>query len=160
MNSIRSSKMNQRQEKEMQERNPTMNRILLLLLLGAILLLSVPTQGAAQLWNGVISPSRGVDWSIAGIPGGLPDANWTQCGATIAPYSGSATTINNALASCGANHYVSLGAGTFSLTSTIVFPNSGHVVLRGAGANATFIQFTGSASPCNGTAAIICVMRS
>jgi hypothetical protein len=152
--------MNQRQEKEMQERNLPMNRSLLLLLLGAILLLSVPSPGAAQLWNGVISPKRGVDWSIAGIPGGLPDGNWTQCGATIAPYSGSATTINNALASCGANHYVSLGAGTFVLSSSIVFPNSGHVVLRGAGANATFIQFNGSASACNGTGAIICVMSS
>src|ERR1700675_4050418 len=75
----------------------------------------------AQSWSGIIDPSRAVDWRTAGVPGGIP-TNRTQCGSTIAAYNGPATTINNAIASCGgAGHFVSLGAGTFNLTSGIAF---------------------------------------
>jgi hypothetical protein len=104
-----------------------------------------------------------MDWTRAGAvpgsPGSLPDAAWTQCGSTIAAYSGTASTINNALSSCTANHYVLLAAGTFTISTPIAFPRNvtGHLALRGAGANSTFILFTGSGGACNGTDTVICI---
>ena len=95
--------------------------------------------GGGTPWSGIIDPSRAVEWSQAGIPGGLPDTAWTPCGAVIAPYSGTADKINAALAACT---YVLLGAGTFTLSSLIVFPTTGHIALRGAGADQTFLKFT------------------
>ena len=115
-------------------------RSFLLPLISILFCLSAISQ--AQLWSGVISSSRAVDWTQAGIPGGIPDASWTQCGSTIAAYSGTAATINSAISSCAANHYVLLGAGTFSLSSAVILGTS-NVVLRGQGANSTFIVFTG-----------------
>ncbi len=101
----------------------------------------------AQTWSGILAPARAVDWSGAGITGGLPSANWTQCGSTI-PAGSSAATINAALASCPANHYVQLAAGTFRLSSGINWSNS-NVALRGMGADQTLLVFTGETS-CNG----------
>lgn len=115
------------------------------LLLPPILVLALSLFSAAQpLWSGIIAPSRAVDWAGAGIPGGPPDANWTQCGSTIAAYSGSAAAINDAIAGCGVNHYVMLGAGTFNLSSGIDFTHHGNVALRGQGANSTLLVFTGA----------------
>ena len=130
------------------------------LLLGIfITFLIFPAVTHAQAWSGIISPSRAANWSIAGIPGGLPDGNWTQCGSTISPYSGTAAAINNALASCGTNQYVLLGSGRFNLSTGIVFPanTTGHVVLRGAGSNSTFLVFSGSGNACNGSSTLICI---
>jgi hypothetical protein len=123
-----------------------MRGTLLLLLPLALLCLSVNSD--AQLWSGIISPTRAIDWTQAGIPGGIPDANWTQCGSTIAAYSGSASTITSQLAKCGANQFVQLGPGTFTLTGSIVFPTTGNVVLRGMGPDTTFIVPT-SVSNCS-----------
>src|SRR5580704_3169202 len=115
--------------------------------------LSFPAiSNAQQLWSGVISPTRAITWSNAGIPGGLPDGSWTQCGSTIAPYGssgspGSTSTINSQLSACGAKTYVLLGSGTFYLTGTITPKNQ--QVVRGMGANSTFLQFYGQGS-CNG----------
>jgi hypothetical protein len=112
----------------------------------------------AQLWKGVIAPSRAVDWSNAGIPGGLPDGKWAQCGSTIAAYGtsgspGSTSAINMQIAGCRAKRYVQLGAGTFYLTGTIMLKNQ--VAIRGIGANATFIQFYGMGS-CGGLYSQFC----
>src|SRR5258707_3840201 len=87
-----------------EESNQVMKRSQLVLSF-FILVLMYPAVAQAQLWNGVISPSRAADWSQVGIPGGLPDANWTQCGSTIGAYTGTAATIVNQLATCGANQY-------------------------------------------------------
>jgi|HubBroStandDraft_2_1064218.scaffolds.fasta_scaffold00118_7 hypothetical protein len=105
----------------------------------------------AQLWSGVITPARGTDWTGAGIPGGIPSGSWTQCGSTIAAYSGPANAINAAISNCGTNQYVLLGPGTFTLNSSITFGGKNFVVLRGSGANSTFIVFTAEnqPSPCN-----------
>jgi hypothetical protein len=132
------------------------------LLLFFVTALIFPAVTHAQAWSGIISPSRAINWSGAGIGGGLPDATWTQCGSTIAAYSGSAATINSALASCGANKYVQLGSGTFTLSSNIVFPanTTGHLVLRGIGANSTFLQFTGYGTCNNGTSGTICIQST
>jgi hypothetical protein len=118
-------------------------RLLVIPLMSMVFFSSVFSH-AQQLWSGIIAPSRAVNWSGAGISGGLPDASWTQCGSTIAPYSGSATAINNAIANCGANHYVLLGTGTFNLSSGIDFNQHSNVVVRGQGANSTFLVFTGA----------------
>jgi hypothetical protein len=121
----------------------------------SLMLLCLSGHLHAQLWSGVIDPSRAVDWSSTnpGVVGGVPSASWTQCGSTIAAYSGTAAKINNALAACSANTYVLLGAGTFNLSTGIQMVSN--VVLRGSGANNTFLIFTGNNS-CGGEYASIC----
>ncbi len=117
-----------------------------------VVLLLCPAGSRAQSWSGIINPTRAIDWTQAGIPGGLPDGNWTQCGATIAAYTGPAAAINTQIQNCNANQYVLLGPGTFNLSSSIDFGNKSNVVLRGSGANATSVVFTssaGSVSSCN-----------
>jgi len=118
-----------------------------LLILLAVLIFAHIT--GAQSASGIISSSRSITWTSAGFPGtALPDAAWTQCGSTIAAYGSSGTpaspaTINSALAACGSNTYVLLGAGTFYLNGSIVVSQSSgrksNLVLRGSGSNSTFL---------------------
>ena len=129
-------------------------------LLIPIILLCLSVHSQAQSWSGILQPPRAVDWTHAGIAGGLPDTGWTQCGATIAAYSGGASAITTQLARCSANQYVQLGAGTFTLTGQITFPRTGHVALRGMGANSTFLVMSGPGVHCNQTTALICMMSS
>src|ERR1039458_8525962 len=132
-------------------------------LISIILILS--KSSGAQQWSGVLSPSRAIDWSQAGIPGGLPDANWKQCGATLtaASYGGSSSSPANApaitsvISGCAAQTYVQLGAGTFYLTGAIALKNQ--VALRGSGANQTFlVMYNNGSGTCNGqyTAISLC----
>lgn len=119
-------------------------------------------ESKAQLWSGVLAPNRGMNWAGAGIPGGLPDTSWTQCGPTISAYSGTGTAITNALASCGPNQYLQLASGTFNISPPLIsFPRntSGHLALRGMGANSTFINYSGGVN-CNGASAAICISSS
>jgi hypothetical protein len=118
---------------------------------------------SAQLWSGILDPSRAADWTVTGVTGGIP-TNRTQCGATIAAYSGTAATINAAIAACGANQYVLLGAGTFTLTTGIEFAPTykgtaaSNVTLRGSGPDQTQLVFTAvTGSSCNTP---ICLMDS
>jgi hypothetical protein len=127
-------------------------------LLFTLSLLYFSASAYSQNWNGIIAPTRAVDWSNAGVVGGIP-TNRTQCGATVAPYSGAPTAINNAIAACGANQYVSLGAGTFNLTSMINWGTQNNVTLRGQGANSTFIVFSGGGN-CGGVGADVCIAGS
>ena len=111
--------------------------------------------------SGIISTNRSADWTHAGIngystSGNLPSASWTQCGPTIAAYSGTGATILNALqhtgsgyTGCGANTYVQLAAGTFTLSTGIYSVGVSNTELRGAGANQTHLVFTGN-STCQG----------
>src|SRR5215471_21097592 len=71
-----------------------------------LLLFSIGAQ--AQTSAGILAPSRAIDWSQAGVPGGIPSASWTQCGSTIAA-GASAATITAAVQACPPNHYVLLG---------------------------------------------------
>jgi hypothetical protein len=108
--------------------------------------------GGSGLSAGLISTARSTDWTHAGVTGwggngAIPSASWTQCGATIAAYNGSATTITNAIAACGNNQFVKLGPGTFNLTGGIDFNHKAHVVLRGSGAKSTFLVPTAGATP-------------
>ena len=99
----------------------------------------------AQLWSGVLQSPRAIDWTTAGSAAVASSATWTQCGSTIAAGS-SLTTVNNAIASCGANHYVQLGAGTFNFSSSIEFNQHNNVKLVGMGANQTLIVFSNPGS--------------
>ena len=108
----------------------------------ALALLSLPALASAQPWSGIISPTRATDWSQAGLPAGLPDVNWTQCGQTITAYDGSADAISKRIQSCAANQFVLLGPGTFHLNTSIDFGRKANVALRGSGANSTFLVFS------------------
>jgi hypothetical protein len=122
----------------------------MLFCLSGVLCAQVPS------WSGILDPSRAIDWTQAGVVGGIPDANWAQCGSTIAAYSGSADAINTQIAKCPANTYVLLGPGTFNLSTGIQMYSN--VVLRGSGANSTFLVMTGSHG-CGGNTGWICFSR-
>ena len=107
----------------------------------------------AQAWSGIIAPSRAINWVNAGVAGGIVEPT-VQCGPTIAAYGtssapASSATINAAIQNCPAGEYVSLAAGTFYLSSAIWWWNgngpTSKVVLRGQGANSTFLVFSGKA---------------
>jgi hypothetical protein len=116
----------------------------------------------SQLWSGVIDPARAVDWTNAGISGGVPSSGWSNCttaacnllycnvnssGAGICTSSVSSTNvsvtnINAALTSATASTVVRVPSGTFTLTGNI-FTNRSSVVLRGAGPTATTFVLNG-----------------
>jgi hypothetical protein len=100
---------------------------------------------SAQPWSGILDPTRAINWQRAnvGVSGGIP-TNYTQCGATIAAYTGSAAAINAAISACGANQYVLLGSGTFNLSSSIVIQGKSSILLRGSGPNSTKLVFSGA----------------
>jgi hypothetical protein len=113
----------------------------------AFVISAMPIAARAQLWSGVIDPSRAIDWTSAGFPGVTPpDAAWTQCGSTIAPYGSSGapasgSTITNATAACSNDQYVQLGAGTFYINDDF-FVAHDYVVARGV-PGATFFVMSG-----------------
>jgi hypothetical protein len=86
-----------------------------------------------------------VPWASAGVSGGIPTRT-TACD-TIAAYTGTAATINTAIAGCASGQVVELGAGTFTLSTGITFGAS-NVTLRGAGADSTKLIINGVASGC------------
>ena len=118
-----------------------------------LVLLFIPAVSRAQAWSGIIAPSRAIDWSTAGVPGGIP--NRSAICATLSPGATTAQ-INSALSSCAANGVVFLNAGVYNLSSGITFGSKNNVTLRGAGANATFLIFS-SSSGCNGLSSSICI---
>lgn len=109
----------------------------------------------AQLWSGVIAPSRAVDWSGPGVAGGFP-VRTTIC-QTFSP-GATAAQISAALSSAACqNKVVFLNAGTYNLAAGIDFgAGTSNVTLRGAGANQTFLIFTGD-TPCHGNRGDICI---
>jgi concanavalin A-like lectin/glucanase superfamily protein len=118
------------------------------LLVGAALL-GLSTYSEAQT---IIDPSRRIDWSQAGVPGGIP--NRTTICATLNP-GATAGQINSAIAACS-NGVVFLNAGTYTLSTGINFGGNSNVTLRGAGPRQTVLRFTG-ADPCGGFAASVCL---
>ena len=121
-----------------------------------LLVLLLTSAAWPQAWVGVLDPSRAVDWSTAGIPGGIPSRS-TIC--TTLSAGASAASINSAIAACPSGDVVFLNAGTYNLSSGIDFATHSNVTLRGAGANSTFLVFTGYAG-CNGANADVCVEGS
>ncbi len=110
----------------------------------------------AQPWSGILDPSRAIDWSNAGVVGGIPSRT-TICttlgtagqSASYTQSSVTSTTINNAIASCGANQVVLLNPGTYTLATGIDFAGKSKVTLRGSGADQTLLAFSGG-NGCHG----------
>lgn len=109
---------------------------------------------AVTPWSGIIAPSRAIDWSQAGVVGGIP--NRTTICATLSAGATSAQ-INSAIASCPAGQVVSLGPGTYGGLSGVDFTGHPNVTLRGAGADQTLLVFT-STTGCNvSTGTLVCI---
>ena len=102
-----------------------------------------------------ISASRRIDWSAAGVPGGIP-VRATVCAALDA--RATAAQINGAIASCPAGQVVTLAAGTYNLSTGIVFNGKNNVTLRGAGPDRTFLVFAAGNS-CGGLGGDVCFMN-
>src|SRR6266436_249356 len=122
-----------------------------------IVTLMVPVTGRAQQWSGIIHPSRAINWSNVGVPGGIPTAT-TVC-ATLSPGVTTAQ-INAAIAGCGGSagnvKVVQLAVGTYNING-ITFNGTSYVVLRGAGANQTFLVFSGGGDSCHNHFSDVCV---
>src|SRR5260370_30255253 len=113
-----------------------------------VVLLAVPGGVRAQDWSGILAPTRAIDWSQTGIPGGVP-TNRTQCGATVnSPGSSvdATATIQSALNSCASNKYVLLAPGTFLINGSVNVPSN--VTLRGSGADQTILDCHGAGDAC------------
>ena len=102
-------------------------------------------------WSGIIDSSRAVDWSNAGVRGGIPTRT-TNC-ATFNP-GATAAQINLAIAKCPSGQVVFLNPGAYNLSAGLVA--KANVTLRGAGPDQTIISFS-SANGCGGEFADICV---
>jgi Pectate lyase superfamily protein len=92
----------------------------------------------AQLWAPILGPSQAIDWSKPGV-GEIP-ARRTKCAILLPPAT--LVEINSALASCPSGDAVYLAPGTYSIAGTISVPSN--VTLRGAGANLTILNATGT----------------
>jgi len=119
----------------------------------SVLLCFTASFSYAQTWSGIIAPARAVDWSKAGVSGGIP-ARATNC-ATLSP-GATVTQINSAISSCASGQTVFLNAGTYSLSGGIDFNGKDNVTLRGAGADKTLLVFSNNAS-CRGFSTPVCM---
>jgi hypothetical protein len=115
-----------------------------------------PIAAPGQQWSGIVDPSRAIDWSNAGIPGGIP--NRTTICATFNP-GASASQINSAISSCPSGQVVFLNAGTYNLSGGIIWNGKSNVTVRGAGADKTLLVFS-SGDSCTGQGADVCMRSS
>ena len=143
---------------------------MLIIALVAVAGLITSTPGYAQQWAGIIAPSRAVNWGNVGVKGGnpatggLPSDSWSACTtaactALATPANVTAANINTAIAGAPANTYIQLPAGTFVMSTGLVWNHKSNVELRGQGSNQTFLSFTGS-NVCQGTAGDLCFESS
>src|SRR5579872_529694 len=108
-----------------------------------------------ELWGGILDPSRAIDWTHAGVVGGIPTRT-TVC-ATLNP-GATGAQISSAIQGCPAGQVVTLGAGTFNIGDTGVTMKGG-VTLRGAGADKTLMVFQAT-TYCNNQNAAVCFAGS
>lgn len=120
-------------------------------LLAITVFLSLPLLLCAQ--TDPIDASRKIDWTSAGIPGGIPDRT-TICDTLSA--GATAAQINSAIAGCASGQVVFLNAGTYTLSSGITFSGTSNVTLRGAGADQTFLVINGTTGCIQSAAMGIC----
>jgi len=102
-------------------------------------------QLSAQSTAGILDPTRSINWSNAGVPGGIPNRG-IVCAAVDPAKYGTGTldataAIQNALNGCAANQVVYLGPGRYLITGGISVPSN--VTLRGAGAPNTILDAQG-----------------
>ena len=108
----------------------------------------------AQSWSGIIDPARAIDWTSAGVVGGIPTRT-TICATETS--SSTYSQINTDIQNCPLGQVVYLNPGTYNLTSGLVM--KGGVTLRGAGADQTLLVFTGY-NACYGLDSVICTHGS
>ena len=109
-------------------------------------LLFFSTFSHGQAWSGILAPARAVDWTNAGVPGGVPSGSWANCVTTAcntALSTPTAANINAACASAPARSVVQIPATTITLNASI-HCNTSNVVLRGAGTTQTTINLNGN----------------
>ena len=115
-------------------------------LISMLLLFSAVSYG--QAWSGILDPARGVDWTKAGVPGGIPtgwaNCTTTQCN-TVLNGTVTGASITAALASAPNQTVVRIPAGNFTLSGSIS-TNRSNVILRGAGPTQTSLNMTGGAN--------------
>ena len=119
-----------------------------------LLLSAIPLSAQAAPWSGILDPSRAIDWSQAGLTGGIP--NRTAVCATLNP-GATAAQINSAIQNCPSGQVVYLNAGTYDLSSGIVIKSN--ITLRGSGADQTILKFTGTVG-CLGKVVGVCMAGS
>jgi hypothetical protein len=118
----------------------------LLVLLACLIGLSKsPAIAQETLPQAIIPNDRRIDWSTAGIPGGIP-TRATICATIDSAYYGSGTrdargAIQAALDSCPAGQVVYLPQGTYLVVGTINLKNND--TLRGAGPGRTVLKHSG-----------------
>jgi hypothetical protein len=117
-----------------------------------------------QQWSGILSPSRAINWSGAGVTGGIP-ARSTIYQSLGAPGGSSSTVqsvtaaqINAALMACPAGEVVYLNPGIYNLSGSVIMQGISNCTLRGSGADQTDLVFSGASTSCGtGAATAICV---
>lgn len=138
-------------------REVTMSRRILVVAAVLVSCFALTTTSAqAQLWSGILAPTRAANWTQSGVAGGIPSRT-TIC-STLNP-GATASQINSAIANCGSGQVVYLNAGTYNLSAGIVFNGKSNVTLRGAGSNQTFLVFSNGGG-CHGYEADICIDSS
>src|SRR5215469_13455340 len=104
-----------------------------LFLFSIIVLFGAPTPIHPQAWSGVLDPTRAIDWSEAGIPGGIPNRTPNCATLNAATYgngsSDDTSAIHSALSSCHARQGVLLSARTLLVKASMLV--RAHEPLRG-----------------------------
>jgi hypothetical protein len=122
-----------------------------------LMLLCVYTCVEAQIWSGMLDPSRAINWTNAGatITNRTTICTTAQCNAL----TGSGVTganITAAWSTAPANSVVLLPAGTFTISGGIADVANSNVTLRGAGPGQTILNFTsGSSAACNSNVCVV-----
>lgn len=106
----------------------------------------------AQAWSGILPTTRAIDWTHAGVVGGIPSAAWPICatinpeGTAIAPVAPS--DISTAVTNCAVAHptggVVLLAPGNFYFNSAL--GTTSNVALRGSGADKTLVYLISNSS--------------
>lgn len=101
----------------------------------------------AQQWLGILDSTRAIDWTQAGVVGGIPSGSWSNCVTsqcnTVNGGTVTASSVQAAINSAPTNTVVRIPAGSFSMSTFISMKSN--VVLRGAGAGSTTLTFATNA---------------
>jgi len=132
-----------------------------------LLLAAAAVPARAQVWSGILSPGRAIDWSNVGARIPATSTICTTLGTAGQPpsfvQSVTAAQINTAITSAGCQggtasnpKVVFLNAGTYNLNAGIVVNQINNLVVRGAGADQTLWVMSASGG-CNGQGADFCI---
>ena len=110
----------------------------------SLALVAFCASGVAAQWAGILDPTRAIDWSYVGVPGGIPTTR-TQCVTsacqTVTGGTVTSASLNAAITSAPNNTYVLIPNGTYTLSSQVTVKSN--VTLRGGGAQQTILQCSG-----------------